>query len=86
MIYPNNFEHKIEFNRIRELVSASCLSTLGKEKVDEMRFSASFDEIQLQLNRVDEFVRILQEEDLFPSDHFYVYDPCLTHSCSWHMD
>lgn len=77
MIYPNNFEHKIEFNRIRELVSASCLSTLGKEKVDEMRFSASFDEIQLQLNRVDEFVRILQEEDLFPSDHFYDVRPML---------
>ena len=77
MIYPNNFEHKIEFNRIRELVSASCLSTLGKEKVDEMRFSASFDDIQLQLNRVDEFVRILQEEDLFPSDHFYDVRPML---------
>ena len=77
MIYPNNFEHKIEFNRIRELVSGSCLSTLGKEKVDEMRFSASFDEIQLQLNRVDEFVRILQDEDLFPSDHFYDVRPML---------
>ena len=77
MIYPSNFEHKIEFNRIRELVSGSCLSTLGKEKVDEMGFSASFDEIQLQLNRVDEFVRILQEEDLFPSDHFYDVRPML---------
>ena len=77
MIYPNNFEHKIEFNRIRELVAASCLSTLGKEKVDEMQFSASFKEIDMRLNRVDEFVRILQDEDSFPSDHFYDVRPML---------
>ena len=77
MIYPDNFEHKIEFLRIRELVAASCLSTLGKEKVEEMEFSASFHEIKLRLNRVDEFVHILQEEDSFPSDHFYDVRPML---------
>ena len=77
MIYPDNFEHKIEFLRIRELVAASCLSTLGKEKVDEMEFSKSFTEIELRLNRVDEFVHILQDEDSFPSDHFYDVRPML---------
>ncbi len=77
MIYPDNFEHKIEFLRIRELVAASCLSSLGKEKVDEMEFSASFDEIELRLNRVNEFVQILEEEDSFPSDHFYDVRPML---------
>ena len=77
MIYPDNFEHKIEFLRIRELVAASCLSTLGKEKVDEMEFSNSFAEIELRLNRVDEFVHILQDEDSFPSDHFYDVRPML---------
>ena len=77
VIYPDNFEHKIEFLRIRELVAASCLSTLGKEKVDEMQFSTSFDEIELNLNRVDEFVHILQEEDSFPSDNFYDVRPML---------
>lgn len=78
VIYPDNFEHKIEFYRIRELLAGSCLSTLGKEKVDEMQFSDSFPEIELRLNRVDEFVRILQEEDLFPSDHFYDVRPMLS--------
>ena len=77
MIYPDNFEHKIEFTQIRELVSASCLSTLGKEKVQEMKFSSSFDEIQMQLNRVDEFVQILQGDNLFPSDYFYDVRPML---------
>lgn len=77
MIYPNNFEHKIEFYKIRELINAACLSPLGKEKVDEMQFSNSFDDIQLQLNQTDEFVHILQEEDAFPSDHFYDVRPML---------
>ena len=77
VIYPDNFEHKIEFIRIRELLAASCLSTLGKEKVEEMKFSTSFDEIELNLNRVDEFVHILQEEDSFPSDNFYDVRPML---------
>ena len=71
MIYPDNFEYKIEFYKIRQLLSATCLSTLGKEKVEEMQFSTSFDEIELQLNRTDEFVHILEDEDTFPSDHFY---------------
>ena len=77
MIYPNNFEHKIEFYKIRELITAACLSPLGKEKVEEMQFSTSFNEIQLQLNRTDEFAHILQEEDSFPSDHFYDVRPML---------
>lgn len=79
MIYPDNFEYKIEFYKIRQLLSAACLSTLGKEKVEEMQFSTSFDEIQLQLNRTDEFVHILEDEDTFPSDHFYDIRPALKH-------
>ena len=77
MIYPDNFEYKIEFYKIRQLLSATCLSTLGKEKVEEMQFSTSFDEIELQLNRTDEFVHILEDEDTFPSDHFYDVRPML---------
>ncbi|MDD4606636.1 MAG: endonuclease MutS2, partial [Dysgonamonadaceae bacterium] len=77
MIYPDNFEHKIEFQKIRELLASNCLSTLGREKVEEIKFSANFGEIELSLNRVDEFVHILQEEDNFPSDHFYDVRPML---------
>lgn len=77
VIYPDNFEYKIEFNKIRELVASNCLSSLGKEKVEEMQFSTSFAEIDLALNRVDEFVQILEEEDAFPSDNFYDVRPML---------
>ena len=76
MIYPDNFEYKIEFYKIRQLLSATCLSTLGKEKVEEMQFSTSFDEIELQLNRTDEFVHILEDEDTFLPIISTMYAPC----------
>jgi DNA mismatch repair protein MutS2 len=71
VIYPDNFEQKIEFNKIRQLLADNCLGLLGKEKVDEMRFTSDFAEIDVALSQTAEFVRILQEEDSFPSDHFY---------------
>ncbi len=77
MIYPENFEQKIEFFKIRQLLDQHCLSPLGKEKVKEMQFSVSFEEIDVQLSQTDEFVHILQEEDAFPSDNFYDVRPVL---------
>lgn len=75
MVYPENFEQKIEFFKIRQLVYENCLSTLGKEKVEEMHFSSSFAEITLWLSQTDEFMRILRDEDAFPSDYFYDVRP-----------
>lgn len=71
MIYPENFEQKIEFFRIRHLLENHCLSPLGKEKVEEMKFSCKYEEINTNLSQTDEFVQILQGEDVFPSDNFY---------------
>lgn len=36
MIYPSNFENKIQFSEIRSLLKGYCLSQLGKDKVDAM--------------------------------------------------
>jgi len=77
VIYPINFEQKIDFQKIRQLISDKCLSPLGKEKVDEMKFSDSFNEIQSLLSQTDEFVRIKKEEDRFPIDNFFDMRPAL---------
>ena len=37
MVYPENFEHKIKFDRIRELVGNYCLSDMGREQVAAMK-------------------------------------------------
>ena len=77
MIYPNNFEQKIGFDQIRHLLSGRCLSTLGKDKVEEMKFSSESDEVTRRLDEVAEFVRIVQEEDAFPYQHFFDVRPAL---------
>jgi DNA mismatch repair protein MutS2 len=71
MIYPNNFEIKIGFNSIRELLTNECLSTLGKQRVEEMCFSAIYDVVERELDETEEFVRIIQEENNFPDQFFF---------------
>jgi DNA mismatch repair protein MutS2 len=67
--YPANFEHKIGFDQIRELVKKRCLSEHGKNKVDKISFSSSHDIIQTHLNETHEFLLISREED-FPLGYF----------------
>jgi len=71
MIYPQNYEQKIGFDKIREMVTARCLSPLGEEKVKEMAFSSQHSYIRKQLYQTHEFVQIIQGDNNFPSDHFY---------------
>lgn len=77
MIYPHNFEQKIGFDQIRQLLKGKCLSTLGEERVDEMTFSDNYDEINQRLEQVVEFVRITQEEEDFPAQYFFDVRPSL---------
>ena len=77
MIYPQNFEQKIGFDQIRNLLKNKCLSPLGQEQVDCMSFSDDFDSINLALEQVTEFMRIIQENDDFPSQYFFDVRPSL---------
>ena len=77
MIYPNNFEQKIGFDQIRHILSGRCLSTLGKDRVEEMQFSTESDEVTRWIDETEEFVRIIQEEDAFPNQHFFDVRPAL---------
>ncbi|MFA8437105.1 MAG: endonuclease MutS2 [Marinifilaceae bacterium] len=71
MIYPNNFENKIRFDRIRDLLKQKCLSSLGKELVDNIRFSSSYSEVERLVNETNEFKHICEEEDNFPVGYFF---------------
>ncbi len=70
-IYPNNFETKIGFDRIREMLNDKCISNMGKEWVEEMHFQTTYEAIDRQLAEVEEFCRIIREHDNFPAGHFY---------------
>ena len=71
MIYPNNFEQKIGFDEIRSLLRERCLSTLGKEKIDEIDFSTELDVVNEWLAQIREFRRLQEEADDFPMQYFF---------------
>lgn len=71
MVFPENIEVKLGFDKIRSLVKGNCLSPLGIGRVDDMAFSADFDQVCCLVNQTNEFVRILQEEDDFPVDYYF---------------
>lgn len=71
MIYPENFELKIGFDKIRDILKSKCLSTIGKEYVTKMKFLTRKDLIDERQQQTAEFMRIQTEEDNFPSQYFF---------------
>ncbi len=71
MIFPENIEVKLGFDKIRTLVRENCLSSLGKDLVNDMSFVSDSDLIGQMVNQTNEFVRILQEEDDFPVSYYF---------------
>ena len=71
MIYPSNFENKIQLSEIRSLLKGYCLCQLGKDKVDEMAFSGDVAVINTMLRQTREFRRLQEESDDFPLQFFF---------------
>ena len=71
LVYPENFESKIGFDKIRELLKGRCLSNLGQELVDEIRFSSNFESLTENLSLVSEFVVIIREIENFPTSYYF---------------
>ena len=69
-IYPENFEHKIGFDKIRELLNSRCLSEMGKEQAAACQFSANPQLIERQLDETIEFQKIIRDELNFPTGYF----------------
>jgi len=69
VLYPKNFEEKIGFDKVREKIQSHCISDLGREKIDRIRFSTSTGFISRLIEQVDEFREILEMEEHFPLEH-----------------
>jgi len=70
MIYPDTYETKIGFDRIREYLTGNCLSPAGIRLVEAMKVSFSGDEVRKRLALTEEFQQLLQSGEQFPSDNF----------------
>ena len=71
MIYPHNFEQKIGFDQVRELIHSHCISSMGERFVDKIRFSTNFAVIEKLLNQLNEFKEILISGKQFPAKDYF---------------
>ena len=74
MIYPKNFEEKIGFSQIREMLKSECISSLGSALVEKISFQTNASKIEQLLNQTNELQSILQNGEHFPcQDYFDIY-------------
>lgn len=71
MIYPDNFESKIGFDRIRGMLSDKCLSPMGKGMTEIVSFMSDIKLVQKEVSKTWEFQQILGFGDPFPSDNYF---------------
>lgn len=79
VIYPQNFEQKTGFDKLREKLKDFCLSPLGISNVERMTFSTVFKTIEFEISEADEFLKIYQYDDPFPAQDYYDLTTELNH-------
>lgn len=72
MLYPESFEQKTDFLLIRQMLTELCISSLGKEKVDEIHFSSDYVVVNQLLTLTNEMLSILRDEtETIPVGDFF---------------
>jgi len=66
LIYPNNFEEKLGFDRLREWLASYCISLMGDEQAQKMQFETSLSVIQEKLDLIGEFMKLMDNGLPFP--------------------
>ncbi|RZL12035.1 MAG: endonuclease MutS2, partial [Hymenobacter sp.] len=71
MLVPQNFEAKIGFTTLRELLEQLCLSALGRQHVARMQFITQHEQLSKLLAQTDEFRQLLAGGSEFPGAFYY---------------
>ena len=70
MIYPDNFEQKIGFDKIKQMISQECKGEAAKLLVEDLKFSNNFEYINTLLNETDEMMSICMLKDNYPAQNY----------------
>ena len=63
MVFPDGFENKVGFDRIKGLLSTYCSGITGRELVDSLSFSDTFTEISSLVEQTWEMQLLLSSTD-----------------------
>ena len=77
MLYPKNIEQKVGFDKIRQILSDLCLSSLGEFYLEKLRFSDDYELISKLTKQTQEFKQILEFDEPFPAQNFLDAKPAL---------
>jgi len=77
MLYPQNLEQKLGFDKIRTQLIEACESSLGQQFVGKIKYSKERTAIERWLIQTDEFVHIIQSGELFPNSNYIDITPYL---------
>jgi DNA mismatch repair protein MutS2 len=71
VIFPENFENKIDFDQIRLMLRDKCVSEMGRDYVAAMHFITHFETLRQRLGQTEEFRQILMFGKTFPAQNYF---------------
>ena len=77
MLYPTTLETKLGFDTIRQRLKEACVSPLGQDYVEKIRFTDNVQLIDKLLRQTGEFKQIVQYETDFPNSNYIDVRPHL---------
>ena len=69
--YPEHFEQKIGFDRIRLHLTKLCISPMGENMVQKIKFSFNYEVVNKMLNQVTEFIDLITTGNPFPAQDYF---------------
>lgn len=78
MIFPKDFESKVGFAQLRQLLTDRCETRLGKEEAMNMDFTSVFEEVRRRLSCVAEMLALLASASDMPDDTVHDVVPWLS--------
>ena len=78
MIFPKDFENKIGFTPLRQILIEKCETRLGREEAESMDFVTGFEEIRRRLECVAEMQTLLGSPADMPDERIYDVVPWLS--------
>lgn len=79
MIYPKNFEQKIGFDQIRNLLNNYCVGEIGKGFAQKIKFTNNFSQIQKLLSQTNECKQIFSDHGGLPITEYFDVSETLQH-------
>ncbi|WP_338814158.1 endonuclease MutS2 [Bernardetia sp. Wsw4-3y2] len=71
MVYPENIESKLGFDKVRELLADECQGILGRQLIDKMEFHNDYETIASLTEQTEEFKKLIETGQSPPESYYF---------------